>query len=1610
MPNIPAPVPAVPNSSIDPFAAPGQPAVLNGHTYNNLPAGLAAQVAAVAAMAPMPARRQYRSRRVVENPAPPLPPVQPPVPPPQVYQNLPVALAAQVAALNNQAHPAPVPPRVDIYRHLPQGLTARVANLPATHPIRQYQNLQASRNPAPFPMPPPIQPNAAAAAAAAPPPPPPPPPVQPDIPPPPPNNAQGLPKARQPFDPSWPVHHLGKMDVECRSCGALHWMSERLVGSSKRNPLFGMCCTSGKIKLPKLADPPGEILNLLSGQDHIAKKFRENIRRYNNALAMTSLGCKIDDNVNRNGAGPWVFKVHGQLSHKAGSLLPNDGETPLYSQLYIYDGGEALDYRMGHVANRDLDRGTMQILQDTLHNHHPGVAMYKQALELTAHMPAEDQCKIALRFDERTDRRRYNLPTAAAANEIAVIIPGDGDQPQDCRDIVLYRRHGPLQYISEMHPMYLPFHYVLLFPTGQLGWHRRMLRADVPDAPAPAADDENPLNNNEEVSRKRRYVTQMEWFCYRLFPRVDESLHLFMSGKLLQEFIVDAWAITEQSRLTWIKFNQAKLRIYHRQGIADALAADPTVDTADLGQRIILPSSFSGSTRNMIQHCQDALAINRYYHGADLFLTATANPNWPEIKDALLPGQKPSDRPDLIVRVFYAKMKELLSDIHKDGIMGRTVARVYTIEFQKRGLPHMHMIIFFHPDAKLRTPEEVDSLLCAEFPDEETEPELFELVKSVMVHTPCGNEHNNPNAPCIVDEKCSKNFPKQFQDQTVVTTDSYARLRRRDTGKKVKIGQGDSEREVDNRWVVPYCRWLLWKYRCHINVESIASIKAIKYIYKYVYKGHDRTTMQFGTCQDEVKLYLDARYICSCESCWCLYEFKMHEESPSVMRLQVHLEGEDLISWNEDEAPDAQDVMDRATARDSKLTAYFKANQNHPEANDLLYQDLPSKFVWKAKERKWTLRKKDFSIGRMYYASPRAGERFYLRLLLTAIKGAVSFEDLRTVNGHVCATYREACLMHGLLEDDSEWRVCLQEAGDMASGRQLRNLFVIILRDCAPSDPLALWLQFRDKICDDLRYALQHHNLRMDPTEEDVFDYGLYLIDRLLQVSNQSLREWPMLPFPIGNWAELIGNPLIREQRYNVDEQAALAAENIPRLNQGQRAAFDEIVKAVDEQSGKTFFLHGPGGTGKTFTYNIICYHFRSQGKIVVCVASSGIAALLLIGGRTAHSCFKIPLKIHEESMCSFPKNGELADLLRITDLIIWDEAPMQHRHIHECVNRTFQDIRGNDKPFGGIVVVFGGDFKQILPVIVKGSRAQIVGANLQRSHLWRSITVLRLTQNMRLDTDNDVEREFAQWQLRVGHGDFTDPSDNITLPNHFHCPENTVQSLIDTIYPGVGTNPQPDQYYADRTILCSRNDDVHELNKKILDSFPGDEKVYLSADSIPITERNGEQGDLMYPVEYLNSIQCSGIPLHKVTLKIGCPVMVLRNIDPSQGICNGTRGVVTRMQSRVIEIRLLTGEFKGKKAFIPRMNLNPQDTQIPFEFNRRQFPINLCFTMTINKSQGQSVANVGLNLQASVFTHGQLYVAISRVTSSQNIKAIWEENNPNSVTKNIVYPEVIID
>ena len=147
---------------------------------------------------------------------------------------------------------------------------------------------------------------------------------------------------RQPFNHNWPVHYMGKMDVICSNCNALHWDAEKLSRSLQGHPLFGTCCYTGKIQLPRLDNPPRELWDLLSGQDDISKKFRDKIRNYNNALAMTSLGCDQDRNINRDGGGPYIFKVQGRLYHQAGAIIPrNDTTPPVYAQLYIHDAQDS---------------------------------------------------------------------------------------------------------------------------------------------------------------------------------------------------------------------------------------------------------------------------------------------------------------------------------------------------------------------------------------------------------------------------------------------------------------------------------------------------------------------------------------------------------------------------------------------------------------------------------------------------------------------------------------------------------------------------------------------------------------------------------------------------------------------------------------------------------------------------------------------------------------------------------------------------------------------------------------------------------------------------------------------------------------------------------------------------------------------------------------------------------------------------------------------------------------------------------------------------------------------------------------------------------------------
>ena len=652
----------------------------------------------------------------------------------------------------------------------------------------------------------------------------------------------------------------------------------------------------------------------------------------------------------------------------------------------------------------------------------------------------------------------------------------------------------------------------------------------------------------------------------------------------------------------------------------------------------------------------------------------------------------------------------------------------------------------------------------------------------------------------------------------------------------------------------------------------------------------------------------------------------------------------------------------------------------------------------------------------MYFVPPNVNdERFYLRTLLAVVKGPESYEDLRTVSNTLYPTFREACIARGLLADDGEWRQCLLEASSMQTGAQLRNLFATLLLFCCPTKPELLWNNFRQHICDDLRYRLQCTG-RHDPQDVEVFDYGLWLVEQILvKTLRKSLKDFPDMPLPDHAWENEDENPLIGEQlNYDRNHERASAEERIAQLNTEQHLAYEQIISSVESQAGHMFFLNGPGGTGKTFVYNTVCNTVRSNGWIVLCVASSGIAALLLRGGRTAHSTFKIPISLDQDSTCPIPKEGRLASLIRATRLIIWDEITMQHRYAAEAVDRTCRDILGaRDRSFGGITVVFGGDFQQILPVVYKGSREDVVSASLLRSDLWTGINVLKLTQNMRVATDPNAQA-FSSWLLDIGHGRGRAADETICLPPGMVAPD--LETFISRVYPGIGSFPHPPgDYFLDRMILAPRNSDVGELNRRILELVSGEEEVFLSADSV-VDEAgvdDGSPGHDTFPAEFLRTLNPPGLPPGELRLKPGCPIILLRNLCPAQGLCNGTRMVVVRMSRRVLEVRLIGGEHHGEHAFIPRITLSPTEGQTGFAFalKRCQFPVNLAFALTINKAQGQSVKKVGIDLRIPVFSHGQLYVALSRATGSQNISVLLPDvNKDNRRTCNVVYPEVLVD
>ncbi|XP_052750249.1 uncharacterized protein LOC128200537, partial [Galleria mellonella] len=713
---------------------------------------------------------------------------------------------------------------------------------------------------------------------------------------------------------------------------------------------------------------------------------------------------------------------------------------------------------------------------------------------------------------------------------------------------------------------------------------------------------------------------------------------------------------------------------------------------------------------------------------------------------------------------------------------------------------------------------------------------------------------------------------------------------------------------------------------------------------------------------DEVTQYQMGRYVSSNEGMWRIFSFPIHERHPTVVHLAVHLENGQRVYFTD------ANVLQRVDRPPSTtLTSFFEMCQNDDFAKTLLYSEMPRYYTWNQSSKKFQRRKRgqpvsDYpqvfstdALGRIYAVRPSQDECFYLRLLLVNVRGPTSFQHLRTVNGVLCDTYREACQHLGLLENDTHWDQTLEDAVISSNAKQIRTLFSIILSKCFPSAPTDLWHKYKDHMAEDILHQMRLRTSNADlQMNEEIHNEALILIeDMCLMLTNKVLIQIGMIG-PNRSMFDSFDQELRREAQYDSETLREMVDRTVPLLNQQQKYAYDTLMKVVNDGTGGFYFLDAPGGTGKTFLLSLILATIRSQNGIALALASSGIAATLLEGGRTAHSALKLPLnlQINETPTCNLSRNSAMAKVLQQTRLIIWDECTMAHKKSLEALDRSMQDLRNNKNRFGGAMILLAGDFRQILPVVPRSTPADELNACLKSSILWKYIKTLKLSINMRVELQEDQSGEvFSKQLLDIGNGIIAvdTSSGYITFPTNFcnFCESKT--ELMEMVFRNIAQNYVNHIWLSERVILAAKNVDVNEMNFHIQEKIAGELKNYKSVDSI-----TNEDEVVNYPTEFLNSLELPGLPPHNLQLKIGSVIIMLRNINPPR-LCNGTRLAVKKLLNNVIEATILKGKYKGEDVLIPRIPMIPND--IPFSFKRLQFPVRLAFAMSINKSQGQSLS-----------------------------------------------------
>jgi len=784
--------------------------------------------------------------------------------------------------------------------------------------------------------------------------------------------------------------------------------------------------------------------------------------------------------------------------------------------------------------------------------------------------------------------------------------------------------------------------------------------------------------------------------------------------------------------------------------------------------------------------------------------------------------------------------------------------------------------------------------------------------------------------------------------------------------------------------------------------------------------------------QDETKSYLNGRVIHAVEACWNFFGFPTHDMSPSVVPLHVHAQYkfQNIDKFNNN----IMYCMDTTYLIDSTLKAYFELNSDEthnknvlthtPKSFELYYDQIPQ--YYKFQKGQWIRRSDNYkqqrpTLGRLLNVSPQDSERYHLSILLTYVKGAKSFKDLKTVDGKLYETFKEACGAHGFIFDDTVYFKSLHEASTFQMPQQLREFFTNLLIHCVPQQPNKLWEYFKIKLSEDFT----HRNKQMPfpLTTEEILDLTKMKINEMLQQQGKNLKDYGIKPpkFVEDLFTSNANSSQIQNQQY--------VKRTIKSLNPDQLKAYQGVLQMLLPFSNENYVhIEAPAGTGKTHVANLILAHVRGNGKTAIAVSSIGIASLLLENAATFHKKFRSKLVPTRQFYLDAIKCSQLVKEIKSASVILIDEVFSLHKYHVEALNRTLQAIM--QKPhmlFGGLNVVTMGDLQQTLPVPItkSGFRTNIVNCCLTSSDIWQKVVIYKLTINERIKrclsihatvTEKNESLQHARYLLNIGSGKekvYDEIGDDmIRIPNDLVSTATNLKQFCSWVFDDFKKNYKMKKYYKGRAVLSPRNVDVDEINSIMFDQNPETSRTYAAKNTC-LERKNRE----FYTDQIMNEVNMPGFPKSKLELKPYTPIILLRNLDTKRGLANGTKLLVDKLGKFTVVATILNGNEKhiGNSVILFRVKLEPKEGTIAFKMVRFQFPICIAFGFTTNKVQGQTCNKVGLYLPKPVFSHGQLYVAMSRCGMRINFR-IFVVNGKNQgvfmghegvYTKNIVWKEV---